>query len=47
MSLKKIFKDQPDEFKFSEENKKVAEKIILNYPDNILAFFFPLFSSFI
>tara|TARA_B100000029_G_scaffold500961_1_gene573549 strand:+ start:2802 stop:3410 length:609 start_codon:yes stop_codon:yes gene_type:complete len=34
MSLKKIFKDQPDEFKFSEENKKVAEKIILNYPDN-------------
>ena len=32
MSLKKISKDQPKNFKFNEKNTKSAEKIILNYP---------------
>ena len=32
MSLKKVSKDQPDKFEFSEENLNLANKIILNYP---------------
>ena len=32
MSLKKISKDQPDNFKFNQKNLKTAEKIISNYP---------------
>ena len=32
MSLKKVSKDQPDKFEFSEENLILAKKIILNYP---------------
>ena len=33
MSLKKISKDQPDNFKFDEDNIELAKKIIKNYPD--------------
>tara|TARA_B100001769_G_scaffold223399_1_gene184065 strand:- start:205 stop:813 length:609 start_codon:yes stop_codon:yes gene_type:complete len=32
MSIKKISKDQPNDFKFKNQNFKVAEKIISNYP---------------
>ena len=32
MSLKKISKEQPKEFEFNSETKKIAEKIIMNYP---------------
>ena len=32
MSLKKIYKDQPKDFKFSKENLKIADEIINNYP---------------
>ena len=32
MSLKKISKDQPDNFKFNEKSLNAAEKIISNYP---------------
>ena len=32
MSLKKIYKNQPDFFKFSEENLKKADEIIKKYP---------------
>tara|TARA_B100000700_G_scaffold272658_1_gene316423 strand:- start:254 stop:862 length:609 start_codon:yes stop_codon:yes gene_type:complete len=32
MSLKKISKNQPDSFKFTEENFNLASKIILKYP---------------
>ena len=32
MSLKKISKDQPDNFKFNQKNLNTAEKIISNYP---------------
>ena len=32
MSLKKVSKEQPDKFEFSEENLNLANKIILNYP---------------
>ena len=32
MSLKKVSKDQPDKFEFSEENLNLANKIVLNYP---------------
>ena len=31
--IKKIFKDQPEIFEFNEQSKKVAEKIITNYPE--------------
>ena len=31
MSIKKVSKDQPDNFKFTDENLKAAEKAILNY----------------
>jgi len=34
MSLKKISKDQPDNFKLSEENLKIAENEIKKYPKN-------------
>ena len=33
MSLKKLSKNQPTDFKFNLNNKKIAEKIILNYPE--------------
>ncbi len=33
MSLKKISKDQPNNFEFNVETKKMADKIILNYPE--------------
>tara|TARA_Y100000992_G_scaffold292554_1_gene250185 strand:+ start:407 stop:1015 length:609 start_codon:yes stop_codon:yes gene_type:complete len=32
MSLKKVSKEQPDKFKFSDENLNLANKIVLNYP---------------
>ena len=32
MSIKKVSKEQPDHFKFTDENFKSAEKAILNYP---------------
>ena len=32
MSLKKISKDQPENFKFNSKNLKAAEKVIVNYP---------------
>ena len=32
MSLKKISKNQPDNFKFDSKNLEEAEKIITNYP---------------
>tara|TARA_B100000579_G_scaffold380847_1_gene348998 strand:- start:103 stop:711 length:609 start_codon:yes stop_codon:yes gene_type:complete len=32
MSVKKICKDQPDNFEFNSENFKIANKIISNYP---------------
>ena len=32
MSIKKISKDQPDEFEFNKKNLEIAKKIILNYP---------------
>ena len=32
MSIKKVSKEQPDHFKFTDENFKAAEKAILNYP---------------
>ena len=34
MSIKKISKDQPTEFQFTYENKKLADDIISNYPEN-------------
>ena len=33
MSLKKVHDDQPNEFKFSEENLKKAEEILTKYPE--------------
>ena len=33
MSIKKISKDQPETFKFSDKSILVAKKIISNYPD--------------
>ena len=32
MSLKKISKEQPENFEFSDENLNLAKKIVLNYP---------------
>ena len=32
MSLKKISKDQPDNFEFSEKNLEISKKIIDKYP---------------
>ena len=32
MSLKKISKDQPEKFEFSQQNLEAAKKILLNYP---------------
>ena len=32
MSLKKVSKEQPDRFEFSDENLNLAKKIVLNYP---------------
>jgi NADH-quinone oxidoreductase E subunit len=32
MSIKKVSKEQPDNFKFTDENLEAAEKAILNYP---------------
>ena len=33
MSLKKVHDDQPKEFKFSNENLKIAEGILKRYPE--------------
>ena len=33
MSIKKISKDQPETFEFSDKSEVVAKKIISNYPD--------------
>ena len=33
MSLKKISKEQPENFKFNSKNVQFAEKVISNYPD--------------
>ena len=33
MSLKKIHDDQPQDFKFSDENLKIAEEILKKYPE--------------
>ena len=32
MSLKKVSKEQPDKFEFSDENLNLAKKIVSNYP---------------
>ena len=32
MSIKKVYKEQPDSFEFNEENLKIANDIIKNYP---------------
>ena len=32
MSVKKVYDNQPKEFKFSDENLKEAEKILKKYP---------------
>jgi NADH:ubiquinone oxidoreductase subunit E len=32
MSIKKISKDQPENFKFNDKNLEAAEKVISNYP---------------
>ena len=32
MNIKKIYKDQPDSFKFNNDNLETANKIISNYP---------------
>ena len=32
MSIKKVSKEQPDSFEFNEENLKIANDIIKNYP---------------
>ena len=34
MSIKKISKDQPKDFEFSEKNLESAKKILLNYPND-------------
>ena len=34
MSIKKISKEQPENFEFSERNLEIAEKILTNYPKN-------------
>ena len=33
MSLKKVYKEQPENFKFNSKNVQFAEKVISNYPD--------------
>ena len=33
MSLKKVHDDQPNDFKFSDENLKKAEEILKRYPE--------------
>ena len=33
MSVKKIYKDQPETFKFNEKSMEAANKIVSNYPD--------------
>ena len=34
MSGKKISKEQPDQFEFSLDNKKIIEKLLLKYPED-------------
>ena len=34
MSGKKIAKEQPDQFEFSLNNKKIIEKLLLKYPED-------------
>ena len=33
MSIKKVSKEQPDSFEFSDKNMEAANKIISNYPN--------------
>ena len=33
MSVKKIHKEQPETFEFSDKNMKAANKIVSNYPN--------------
>ena len=33
MSIKKVSKDQPENFEFSEKSLEIAKKIISNYPE--------------
>ena len=33
MSLKKVHNNQPNEFKFTDENLKFVEKILTKYPE--------------
>ena len=33
MSIKKVSKTQPNTFEFNLENKNLAKKVILNYPN--------------
>ena len=33
MSIKKIYKDQPETFEFNEKSIQEANKIVSNYPD--------------
>ena len=33
MSIKKISKEQPENFKFNQKNQEIAEKIVGNYPE--------------
>ena len=33
MSMKKISKEQPENFKFNSKNLEIAEKIVKNYPE--------------
>ena len=33
MSLKKISKEQPEQFEFNEKNCEIAKKILSNYPE--------------
>ena len=33
MSIKKIYKDQPETFEFSEKSMEVAKRAIANYPE--------------
>ena len=39
MSLKKVSKNQPEIFKFSEKNLEIAKKIISNYTNEINYFY--------
>ena len=34
MSIKKISKEQPENFEFDKKNLEIAEKILTNYPND-------------